>query len=101
MATSAGFSESDCCPTVPEDTACNMDFDPVMCGRNVCQYDNSCLAEGAGFDFDSCVPVPQPGTMSVSTDEGNGGGEGGSSASNIWLLVSTMVVVIASLGMIM
>ena len=91
LASAAGYDEMECCPTVPEDTACNMDFDPVMCGRNSCRYDNSCLAEGAGFDFDSCVPEPQPTIRD----------EGGSSASNIWLLVSTMVVVIASLGMIM
>jgi hypothetical protein len=44
------------CPQVPDRTPCTANYLPLSCGG--CVYDNSCLAEAAGFSKGQCQPVP-------------------------------------------
>jgi hypothetical protein len=44
------------CPKVPYGTPCTANYLPLSCGG--CVYDNSCLAEAAGFSEGQCEPLP-------------------------------------------
>jgi hypothetical protein len=43
------------CPNVPDGTPCTANYLPLSCDG--CVYDNSCLAEAAGFSEGHCQPV--------------------------------------------
>jgi hypothetical protein len=43
------------CPNVPDGIPCTLNYLPLSC--NGCVYDNSCLAEAAGFSEGQCQPL--------------------------------------------
>jgi hypothetical protein len=43
------------CPDVPDGIPCTLNYLPLSC--NGCVYDNSCLAEAAGFSEGECQPL--------------------------------------------
>jgi hypothetical protein len=45
------------CPQVPDGTPCTLNYLPMSCGDGGCVYDNSCLAEAAGFTEGQCELV--------------------------------------------
>jgi len=80
-AQAAGFAEDDCeavndltealpeqlqesqavnlteCPTQSSASICTMEYLPVRCGDNNCEYSNLCIAEAAGFAENNCKLV--------------------------------------------
>jgi hypothetical protein len=68
-AISAGFTSGQCCKLPKEVGACPSVFDPLACSTANCVYDNSCIAELAGFDPNSCVKI-NPTTTQNSDSSG-------------------------------
>jgi hypothetical protein len=42
------------CPETGSDVVCNERFDPVLCGPELCKYDNLCFGIGADFSETDC-----------------------------------------------